>query len=233
MTRWLSAAAVALLAGCTNFPSVAPTDQVANHPFGDAPAQPAARTKVSYAPAAQEVAYRVDRVGQELVAANPQAGRPVFGTIGTPAPEIFHIGATTLYVTEGLVKQCPTDRELAAVLASELGKMIAEREAAVSRKTREPEGLAPAPLPIGGHGYAGDADPSRVFEMSKYESRHPRQPRVLARPDPTAVARAILEKANRQPSDLDAVKPILEAAENNIALEQQFKGAVSQGAWRP
>jgi hypothetical protein len=237
MTRCFTVlGALALCAGCTNLTSLVkdePTEQVASHPFGGEQPRPAP-TKVSYAPAAQEVAFRVDRVGQELVGANPQAGlRPIFGTIGVPTPEIFHVGTTTLYVTEGLVKLCPTDRELSAVLASELGRMVAEREAAVSRKIRDPDVPAPAPLPIGGHGYAGDSDPSLVFEMSKYETRHPRQHKPLPRPDPVVVAKTLLEKAGHQPSDLDAVQPILQAAENNITLERQIKGLPPSSGWKP
>lgn len=235
MGRWsILAGAGLVLAGCSSlpFPKDEPTEQVASHPFSNE--QPPQRTKVNYAPAAQEVAFRVDRVGQELIAANPQVGlRPLFGTIGSQTPEIFHVGTGALYVTEGLVKQCATDRELGAVLASELGKMVADREAGVSRKLRDPEVLAPAPLPIGGHGYEGDADPSRVFEMSKFESQHPRHPRPLARPDPAVVARALLQKAGRLPTDLDAVQSILQAAERNVALEQQFKGTCTGSAWTP
>jgi hypothetical protein len=243
MAKWRIAvgAGLVLASGCESFPTLAnlpgfskeePTAQVASHPFNNDVARTTQITKVSFAPANQDVALRVDRVGQEL-AVNSRSGlRPVFGTIGTPTPEIFHVGTQAVYVTEGLVKLCPTDRELTAVLASELGKMISEREAGAGRQCRDPEVAPPVDLPIGGHGYLGDADPSRMIEMAKFEQRHPRQ-RTLTRPDPNAVARSLLEQAGHQASDLQAVQPILQAAERNFALEQQFKGTPPQSGWRP
>src|SRR5262249_39695897 len=74
---------------------------------------------------------RVDAGGRQLLAANPQVGaKPLFHTIGAPQPEVFHRGTSDVWVTEGLVRQCATDGQLAALLCLELGKMVAEREAA-------------------------------------------------------------------------------------------------------
>jgi hypothetical protein len=235
MRRVLVLFGLAALAGCMNLPSLntsGPTQQVANHPFNsDQP--PATVRKASFAPASPETAFRVDRVGQQLIAANAQAGvRPFFGTVGAPATEVFHVGTQAVYITEGLAKQCKTDRELAAVLASELGKMISDREAAAGKQLRDPDAPPPSPLPIGGHGYAGDADPSLVFEQAKFEKRHPRQ-RVLSRPDPNVIARTLLQGAGQQPSDLQAVQPLLEAADRNLSIEQQFKGTQPKSGWQP
>ncbi len=227
-------ASLPALPGLSSFTQEEATAQVSSHPFTSEPARAALKTKTSYAPAKQDIALRVDRVGQDLVVANPQSGlRPFFGTIGAQSPEIFHIGTQAVYITEGLVKQCPTDRELTAVLASELGKMISEREAGTGRQIRDPDGLPPVDLPIGGHGYAGDADPLRQTELARYEQKHPRH-RTLTRPDPNAVARSLLEKAGHQASDLQAVQPLLQAADRNCELEQSFKGAPpAQSGWRP
>ena len=78
-------------------------------------------------------------------------------------------------LTEGLVKQCSTDRELTAVLASELGKIVAERVATAGKDVTNPEVPGPVDLPIGGHGYASDADPSHYVEMAKFEKTNPRR----------------------------------------------------------
>ena len=87
-------------------------------------------------PENEATARRVLAVSRKLIDANPQAGlRPLFITAGSPHPEIFHDGGGMngyhVVVSEGLVNQCKTEAELAAVLALEMGKIVAEREAAV------------------------------------------------------------------------------------------------------
>src|SRR5262249_34976185 len=77
------------------------------------------------------VASRVDSLVTRILAENPQiAAKPIFHTIGTPEPEIFHQGMSTVVITQKLVEMCPTDAELAAVLCLEFAKMVAERQAA-------------------------------------------------------------------------------------------------------
>src|SRR5262245_17457014 len=123
---------------------------VSSNPFGLQAENRAA--KISYQPADEALATRVDSVGRKLIAANPQIGlkSTLFATIGKAAqPEIFHVGPNMVYVTEGLVKRCPTDAELAGVLALELGKIVADREVAASPEMRNPERLAPIQVPIG------------------------------------------------------------------------------------
>ncbi len=131
MARFIVILGLLLGAGC--FPLLEAdkgTPLVSNNPFGiEAP--PPAPTKANYVPASKEVSLRVDKVGRELLTANSQIGvRPLFGTIGSEQPEVFHLETNLIYVTEGLVKKCRSDADLAAVLAAELGKMVAEREAA-------------------------------------------------------------------------------------------------------
>jgi hypothetical protein len=235
----LLAAVLVALTGCDTLPRLTgdgPTAQVASHPCDAEPAPKVVRTKASYAPANEALAFRVDRVGGQLLAANKNVGvgRPYFVTIGAPAPEIFHAGTGTVCITEGLVRKCATDRELAAVLASELGKMAVERQTSSRKNGAEPEVPLPVDLPIGGHGYAGDADPSHAVEMAKFEEGHPRH-RPPARPDPNAVARYLLKQAGHPESDLQAVQPLLQAAQQQDALERQFKGTPppGSGGWRP
>src|SRR5262245_41303759 len=72
-------------------------------------------------PGSTEAAARVDTIGRGILAANPTIGaKPLFRTIGAPRPEIFHRGTEDVYVTEGLVRLCETDGQLAAVLCAEL-----------------------------------------------------------------------------------------------------------------
>src|SRR5262245_4631437 len=83
-------------------------------------------------PATQKVALHVSEIGQKVTAANPQIGRKVaFLTLGVSQPEIFHRvrgDNGEIYITEGLVNECKSDGELAAVLSQELGKMVSRSE---------------------------------------------------------------------------------------------------------
>ena len=210
------------------------TAQVADNPFGVQP-PPAAPTKVSYAPADQKTAEQVYRVGKELLVANPQiALRPLFGTIGVPQLEIFHVDNGMVYVTEGLVKQCKSDADLAAVLAVELGKMVAEREAHTSPDVRSPERQPPIQVGVGGSAFERGSDMTAMAELARFEKSNPKTaPRSLPRPNPTKLAGGYLEKAGFGAAQLDAVAPILQAADKNVTLERQFKGALPQSPWTP
>src|SRR5438045_1847985 len=146
MARLWMLAGMLVIGGCFPLPLVEgdkTVTLVGNNPFGTEP-PPAASTRASYAPASQETSRRVDKVGKSLLAANQQIPlRPLFATIGVEQIEIFHVNAEMVYVTEGLAKQCKSDRELAAVLAVELGRMVAEREARMSAEVRNPERMPP------------------------------------------------------------------------------------------
>jgi hypothetical protein len=206
------------------------TTQVSFNPFGN-PTLPAEKRQVSYAPASQELAQRVDFIGSQLCAFNPQIGRPFFMTIGSPAVEIFHKD-NIVYVTAGLVEKCNTPEELAAVLSVELGKIVSEREAQVNPATRSPDVPPPISMPIGNSQYAGNTDLTYLAEIGKYEKEHPRHRGRLPRPDPQLLAAHYLESAGYQKAAIDAVQPLLKAAEQNCALERQMSG-VPRGNWTP
>ena len=218
-------AALPLLAGLGCLPEAAPSLLVPENPFVQAAPQ-AARARTGFAPASLEAAARVDAVGRKLVSANPQLGvRPVFRTIGAPQPEIFHVGTTDIDVTEGLVNRCSTEGELAAVVAHELGKMIAEREALAGPKARRPEHEAPAEIRVGTDyaGPGGSSDLTRLAELQKYgpERRRSTAP-PAAPPDPQVLARDYLKRAGYAEKDLDTVAPLLLAAANQATFEKQL-----------
>lgn len=193
-------------------------------PFGNVPAPPAPR--VACAPATGEAAMRVNDVGQKIVQANKQAGlRPVFVTAGAPQPEIFHKGTTQVFITEGMVKQCATEGQLAAVLCLELGKMVSEREALAGPQARSPELEPPVELRVGGDsgGTFGPADATRLAELGKYEqARRPARGAPLPPPDPNVLARTYLAKAGYPAAELDMAQPLVQAAAANYVLERQF-----------
>ncbi len=235
MKRNWPALGTLMLTGCFSLPTwwdEAPTTQVSNHPLLDQQAKVVQRAKIDGRKANPEIAQRVNLAGKKLVDSNPQLGRPLFATIGSPDPEVFHVGAEIVYVTEGLVKMCPTEVELSAVLALELGKMVSEREAKVSQEQREADPLPPMSLPIGSNGYSMANDPSHMIEMAKFEKRYPKTRPRIARPDPRKVAESVLEQAGYRASDLNLVQPILQAADRNVALEQQLRGTPPATSWQ-
>jgi hypothetical protein len=223
-----------LLAGCVPaqlVPEPPATPQVASAPFAEA--RPPAPTKVNYAPASQEVSFRVLLMKDKLVGENPQVGiKPHVIAVASADPEIFHVGMNSIYITEGMVRQCATEGQLAAVLANELGRMIAEREAAVADEIRQPERMLPIQLPIGGSASGRERDPTYYNELAQHEKLYPKHPHKLPPPNPQLVARDILQRAGFQPTDLDAALPILQNAERFRVLQNQFMGTMKQGDWK-
>jgi predicted Zn-dependent protease len=157
----------------------------------------------------------------------------LFATIGVPQLEVFHVDTGLIYVTEGLVKQCKSDAELAAVLAIELGKMIAEREARTSADVRSSEKMAPIRVGIGNNAQGRESDMTAMAELGRFENTNPKSTPRLPRPDPMKLARGYLEKAGYKGSELDAVGPLLQEADKNVTLERHFKGAMPQSPWTP
>jgi hypothetical protein len=189
-------------------------------------------TQTAQAPqatATKEVALRVANLGQKIVADNPQIGlRPVFSCIGAAAPTVFHQlnkDHCVIYVSEGLVKQCQTDGQLAAALCQELGKVVSERTALASAALRLPERDPPPDFRIGSEigGSFGPSDGTNRAELARLDEM--RKKRSLPPPPPPApegLARAYLKRAGFSADDLQAVAPLLRAAEANTTFEKQL-----------
>src|SRR5215475_8281952 len=133
-----------VLAGCVS-PQVAQNDdatlQVGSTPFHE-PGKMAAM-RAQYTPGSYESEFRVLQLKDKLLNDNPTVTLRIYTkVIGAADPEVFHVGMTQVYVTEGLVKQC-NDAQLAAVLANEMGKMISERERSIADSIRAPDPLPP------------------------------------------------------------------------------------------
>lgn len=218
-----------LAAGCTNLdisnPStwVSPassTPLVSSNPFDTRPTSPPAY--VACAPATAEAASRAQRVGTSVVAANPQlAMKPTFVTVGAQHSEIFHQGTVAVTITEGLVKQCTTDAQLAAVLSLELGKMASEREVKAGLRRNRPD-----PMSVRlGNDYGStqsSADRTELAERYKLDGDFPKEHGPVVPPDPQVLARSYLLKAGYAAEELNAVMPLLQAAEKNVLLEKQL-----------
>jgi hypothetical protein len=216
---WLSLLIV--LPGC--FPT-SETAVIPAAPFGSGIGATAHLGQDAPAPAATtEAALTVGKVGMKVISANPTIClHPRFITIGgESAPlEIFHKGDSEVVITETLARKCKTEGELAALLCTELGRIVSER--ASLRLNEEADRGPPPAVDIGNDhgGTFGAADGTRMMELAKYERK-----RTLAReqatpPAPDVLARAYLQMAGYNPADLDAVFQLLRAADGSAKLEK-------------
>ncbi len=174
--------------------------------------------------ASTETATRVDAMGRRLLAANPQIGaKPMFHTVGAPHVEVFHRGTSEVFVTEGLVKQCSSDGQLAAVLCVELGKMIREREASVPSVVRTGNSQPPMDdrLGLDDH-FGGTTDSANWKDAVEYDKQRKSQNKRLRLPEPTLLARDYLGKAGFDPQELQTVQPLLQEAANKMLIEKQI-----------
>ncbi len=207
---------------------------VTPNPFGQTVVA-SAPNRGSLAPASLEAAARVDTLGRQLLAANQQLGlKPLFVTVGAPQPEVFHAGTNEVFVTEGLVKKCSTDSQLAAVLCLELGKMVAAREERAGPALRTPERPPPLEMRVGndqGAGF-GEADQIRRAELAKFEKERGYGGTSLP-PDlnPKVLAATYLYRAGHNPKELDAVAPLLKEAAENRSYAKQLTGAPPARPW--
>jgi predicted Zn-dependent protease len=193
------------------------------------PSMPQPERLVSTAPAMKASSARVLQVGQRLILANPQLGlRPLFITVGVPQPEVFHkggsLGGCQVVVSEGIVRACPSDAELASVLALELGKIVAERVARATPASRQGNDRPPLSESIGtdSGGTFGPSDGTRMMELAQYEKRRTERAAKSAPAEPNAVARTLLAKAGYEPATLEQVRPLLRRAEDHFALEKSI-----------
>lgn len=160
------------------------------------------------------VAERVELLGQKLIAQNTFLGiQPLFFTVGGKEVGerelvLFHNGTEQLYISEALVARCQSDAELAAVLCSELGQMVAEKRTAkalghdVDPIRDATHGTGPIP---GGAAY----DAGQQANLAYHERQHPRG---AGKPDPAdaaKTARELLTAAGYSPAELDRVEPLL------------------------
>jgi hypothetical protein len=204
------------------------TTLVPSNPFGTSPPQ---STQNALVPASLEAAARVDSLGRKILAANPQIGiQPLFRTIGAPQPEIFHRGTSEIDITEALANQCMTEAQLAAVLSSELGKMVSERELLAGPQARAPEAEPPMEVRIGSDnaGSFGPADQLHRAELAKFDKeRRQRAASASARLDAQTLARGYMLKAGYTAADFDSAAPLLRSAAENHTFAKQILSSPS------
>lgn len=216
---WLFIGVGVLCVGCT-------WNERQPDPFAPSGVVPAGVIATPKLPEASlQLAARVDSVGQQLIAANPQIGaRPLFRTIGKPELEVFHRGTDEIYITEGLVKRCADDGQLAAVLAVQLGKMVSQREASLPARLRQPrpEPLrTPMPGDVAGAQFAPDM--TDLAAMVKFDRQAPLgASKPTAPPDPHKLAQGYLTKAGFAATEIEKVRDVLRSASHYNSLEKQL-----------
>jgi hypothetical protein len=183
-------------------------------------------------PGSLAIAERVDLLGRKLVTQNTFVGiEPLFQTIGVPEPVLFHIGPERLIISDGLVEKCKSDAELAAVLCSELGQMVAEK------RTAKALGRDVAPIPDATHGTGpvpGGApyDAGQQVNLAYHERQYPRG---ATRTDPVDAARSardLLVGAGYNAAELDRVEPLLKQSERGEKLKKQMGGSAPAPDWK-
>ncbi|HYV39415.1 MAG TPA: hypothetical protein VE988_27245 [Gemmataceae bacterium] len=235
------AAAIALTGGCVptdmlHSDSTASTTPIVPSTALNSPVPMVARSSFlgNTPPVGNETGLIVDKVGKQIVAANPALGmKPIFLTLGSPQPEVFHQGTGGVFITEGLVKQCKTEGQLAAVLSWELGRMVAEREALASPQTHDPEKPMPIAVSMGNSGQFSGLDQLQQTEAAKLSGDRRRPSKKFVPPDPDALARGYLEAAGFDRKELDGAAPLLAQADRNYIIEKQFKGPSDTPTWQP
>lgn len=172
-------------------------------------------------------AARVDQVGRELLAANPFLGvDPTFHTVALAEPAIFHPDLNGVLVSEGLVTRCKTDADLAAVLATELGQMSAEKRLVDRVRPGEPL--------LGPPDSGSSADQSVLAERAMYEKRNARGPSAGAvAADGRTVAIDVLRAAGHSEKDLDAVAQLLSEAARNRGRLSGLGRKADAPRWSP
>jgi hypothetical protein len=179
-----------------------------------------------------EYSARVEELGHRIIAQNTFTGiEPMFLTVGAPESVLFHRGAEELVISDGLVKQCKTDAELAAVLCSELGQMVAEKKA-VRRVGADRDSFPNNGLPAGST-IAGGAfdDPGRAAEMAYRDRNRTRTTPTIEPADASKLSRDLLKGAGFDTAELDRVEPLLKQSDRGAALKKQLGGSAPPPKW--
>src|SRR5262245_14758345 len=161
-----------------------------------------------------QVAERVESLGRRIIAQNTFTGlEPLFHTLGVKEPLLFHRGTAQLFISEGLVNRCNSDAELAAVLCSELGQMMAEYQAA-RRVGRNTDPIPDVSFPNSTDAAGIGGDQTRLAELAYHEKRYGRRQQQLsgandAASNPDRLARDLLKGAGFEPAELDRVDALV------------------------
>jgi hypothetical protein len=194
---------------------------------------PTSKEIAAMPPVPLEISARVENLGRTIIAKNTFTGiDPLFTAIGVAESVLFHRGTEQLFISQGLVEKCQSDAELAAVLCSELGQMVAEKRSAKAvGRDRDPiPDSMTGGTPLYGGGGAYDA--ARQAELAYHERRFPKDGSRLEAVDAITTARDLLKGAGYSPSELDRVEALLKQSERGEKLRKQMGGSAPAPEWQ-
>jgi hypothetical protein len=177
--------------------------------------------------ASLETAQRVDDLSKRILEQNTFTGiEPVVRVISVPEAILFHRGQTELFISEGLVKKCKTEPELAAVLCTELGRMMAQKRAAIV------VGRAPDPIPdVALPGISSDATQVRQAELALQKRRDDRERAGEQEGGEAHLARELLKGSGFNPAEYDRVQGMVKQSGRGESLQKQMGGTAPPPVW--
>jgi hypothetical protein len=176
-------------------------------------------------PESVQTAERVETLGRKIVSMNPFTGLdPLFHTVGVKESVLFHRGTAELYISQGLVEQCKTEPELAAVLCAEMGKMMAEKRGAAS-VGKDRDSIPNVALPD-----ANGFDGSRAAELARQDTK-PARPFTADEKNPELLARGLLRGAGYDPTVMEQVQTLLRQSKRGDAIRTQMAGSAAAPKW--
>jgi hypothetical protein len=174
-------------------------------------------------PASLKTAERVQTLGQRIIDQNTFTGLvPLFHTLGIPDPVLFHRGPDELFISESLVSRCKTEEQLAAVLCSELGAMMAEKRSAKNvgvDLVSVREDAQPHPL---GEGEVASAEAAPTVKPK--ETTPSRNANELARD--------LLRGSGFEEAELAKHADLLKDVNRNLSLGRQIAGPAPAPQWQ-
>ena len=176
--------------------------------------------------ASVEVARRVDDLTKRIVDQNTFTGlEPIVRVIGVPEAVLFHRGTSEIFISEGLVKKCKTDPELAAVLCSELGRMMAQKRAGIALG-RNADPIPAIALPGGSF----DSNGVREAELALQQKRA-NEKLATEQSDAVQLAKGLLKGAGFDPAELDRVQAMVKQSDRGEAIKKQMAGPAPAPTW--
>lgn len=173
-----------------------------------------------------ETSERVAMLGNQIISQNAFTGlEPSFFLIDVPESVLFHRGTNDVFISKGLVKQCKSEAQLAAVLCTELGQMMAEKRGL--RKTgNDKDSIPESALPGGSLAGGMPVDLGREAEVAFRERSQKKESESVAK-----LSRDLLTGAGFDAAEFDKVAPLVKQSERGTALRKQMSNTAPPPKW--
>lgn len=181
-----------------------------------------------------EEAARVDLVGRQITQANLFSGvEASFQVVGEKTPLLSHRDQHGIFISDSLVRDCKTDHELAAVLCSELAKIVAEQ-----RNTTRMGYTNPMPDIAINNGMEQNgipADQFRLAQLAMWDERNAKasKPGETGNPpiDAKQIALDLLKTSGYDAAAMEEVPGLIKNVNQNKGLVQQLSGRGASPIW--